>query len=131
MNKKGAEGGLWLKIFYFILALVIVVFTYNFLSGRIEDNLYLGYVSRESGLNVDAGLSAPDGKIVIREEFRKSLLFKFEKDKVFVKNPGTNRNVEYGYVKNDFYDEFKSESAKEVKTVSFVKDEQGVEVKYG
>ena len=54
MNKKGAEGGLWLKIFYFILALVIVVFTYNFLSGRIEDNLYLGYVSRESGLNVDA-----------------------------------------------------------------------------
>ena len=131
MNKKGAEGGLWLKIFYFILALVIVVFTYNFLSGRIEDNLYLGYVSRESGLNVDAGLSSPGGKIAIKEEFKKPLLFKFEKDNVFVKNPGTNRGIEYGYVKNDFYDELKSDSAKEVKTVSFVKDEQGVDVKYG
>ncbi|MBI2577369.1 MAG: hypothetical protein HYV77_00815 [Candidatus Wildermuthbacteria bacterium] len=39
MNKKGAEAGLWMKIFYLILAIIIVYMTYNYVYNRTTSNI--------------------------------------------------------------------------------------------
>ena|SRR3989338_4538045 len=129
MNKKGAEAGLWMKIFYLILAIIIVYMTYNYVYNRTTSNIELGYVSREIGLDNDAALSAPDGKVMILERFDKKYKFKIEDGVVEVKREDAKYGLSYNYVKSFGYD-VRADS-REAKSEIKIEKDNGLRVSYG
>ena len=97
MNKKGAEGVIWLRVVYFVMALVIVVIVYGFLSERLENTLHLGYASRELAMNIDVASAGPGGKLVIRESFNEEFYVKTKDGEINVKSAKDNKSIEYWY----------------------------------
>ena len=74
MHKKGVEGVVWLQVFYVVLALLIVIFAYQYLSGKLGDRIFLGAASGGLSLDIDGGLSNPGGRVVIEERLREPVL---------------------------------------------------------
>ena len=126
MGKKGAFSILGLRVSYFILAIIIVFFIYNFLDAKTGETINLGYASREMGLNLDSVYNAPGGKVIINERFKEPLFFNIEKGDIEVKAPSSNRSLNYYYVGDGFYDDLDFENDKEIKVVKIVKDDKGV-----
>lgn len=71
MHKKGVEGALWMQVFYVVLALLIVILTYQYLSGRLGNQVFLARGSAALALDIDGGLSKPGGRLVIEEQLQK------------------------------------------------------------
>ncbi|HLC62798.1 MAG TPA: hypothetical protein VJJ21_00595 [Candidatus Nanoarchaeia archaeon] len=127
MNKKGAEGFLWLKVFYFILALIIVILLYGFLSGKLSSIIFLGYASREIGMNIDAVKIFDDGDVKITEEFKEPLYLEIKDSKVNVRSAANNRSLEYDFFDGDNEVEYSS-GDKAYKKFVIEKNEGGVEI---
>jgi len=126
MQKKGAFSIVGLHVFYLILAILIVLFTYDFLDTKTSDTLMLGYTSREIGLDVSTLFAAPGGEVSVKEAF--SDLFYLEvKDGTFIVSKEEKEET-YPFFPDGFYEDVPNEKLDINGTLLLLKNTEGVEL---
>lgn len=127
MHKKGVEGVLWMQVFYVVLALLIVIFTYQYLSGKLSNRIFLGQSSGALSLDIDGGLSSPGGKVVIEEKLRQRALVRVVDGSIEV----TSEVSQKSYAREVYADgELQLDSGKKaVDTVVLEFDDAGVRLR--